>query len=225
MVQVVPDTAECRFFWNGGSGTPLEGCEAEMTLYVRDTLVPWIQSKLDDLATFCRDWWQSGKNAGAPFRSHVSTAWGLDHILVRDIGSLTGLQSSLPGNTAGSLAGDPVAPNCAMLIKFRCDPGGFPRQGWVFAPVGSENNLSGNFWSNAFVTSVAQAFIDFNTDLNDPLAGGAAGQAQVRVSRSSGTAAVIKSRAVARPQGLTNTLAAITGKEEVASQRDRRASV
>lgn len=225
MAQLVPDTAELRFLWEGSSGSDLEGCEAEMTLYVRDTLVAWIQSKVDALAAFGRDWWDSGKNAGPAFKASVSSGWLLTEVKARDLGSATGLESTLVVNTNGTLPGSPVAPNCAMLVKFRCDPGTFPKIGWVFAPVGTENELSGNVWTNAFLASVTQRFIDFNTDINDPLAGGFAGQAQVRVSRSLGTAAVVKSRAVPRATALTNTLAEITTRAEVASQRDRRASI
>lgn len=224
MVQLVPDTAELIMQLEGVSGSELEGCEAQWSHYVRKTPGAWIQVLLDQLAAFGRDWWQVGKNAGTPLADFHAAGWALRRVVARDLGSAAGLQSELVVNLPGALGVDNPPPQCAVLVRFALDPGGEPTRGRVYVPAGEALNIEGNNWNPSLVDGVVQAFIDFNTDLNDPLAGGELDWAQVRVSRASGFTFVQKKKAAPRVTAVTNTLSSITGGYEIASQRDRRAS-
>lgn len=225
MVQLVPDTAELTFLFEGVPASDLDGCEAQSSLYVRDTLGAWTQLTLNALAAYGRDWWLNGKNANPGFRLNFSQQWELKQVVARDLGAVNGLQSALVVNDVGGNAGDAVSPNVAVLYKFQCDPGGSPDQGWVFWCAGTEGDCFGNNWGVGFTTVIDQRMDDFDADLNDPTAGGNAAWAQVRVSRSSGTMNVTKKKAVPRVTAVTNTIASGATRLEIASQRDRRASI
>jgi len=235
--QAVPDTASITFKFTGGGASKLAGCEAQFTLYVRDTTTAWDAGQLSQLGAYGEAWWETGKNAGTGLKTRFSDNWGLQTIDCVELAVENGRQDTTVVGTTGTLGSDPPPPNCAVLVKFRGDPGNAPPRGWVFVNSGNETSLDGNGWTTAHTDSLVQAFEDFRIDLNDPTAGGDVNWAQVLVSRAAGTEAELALirdlrvqlkealRATRRATAETNTLDTIGARTEVASQRDRRASI
>lgn len=221
MVQLVPNTATLIFELDGEPGTNIEGADQQMQFYVRDTALPWIQAKLDALALYGEQWWLAGKNAGTAMRLSFSNEWRLTRIVARDLGAANGLESERFPNNLGGRAGIAVTPSSAMLHRFAMDPGAFPKVSHMFLGVGIQGDLDGENWELTIRNDVLQRMIDFNVDLNDPLAGGVPSQAQVRVSRSSGTTTRSITVAVPRVTAVTNTLNGQTVRQKVTTQVDR----
>lgn len=222
---LVPDTAELVFLFEGVPGGGVEGCEAQFTLYVRDTITAWDAGQLTQLAQFGVDWFNAGKNGGTALKTAFNPAWRLIACRTKDLSINGGVPVTVASGVVGTQAGDVVAPNCAVQITFALDAGGEPTRGWVFLPAGSESSLNGNNWSTGFVDAIVGMFNDFNQALSVP-PDGDVNWAVVRVSRSSGTQIDPTPRRIPTPRAtaVTNTLAAVLPRYEVASQRDRRSS-
>lgn len=232
--QPVPSTAKLTWFLEGNVGGPLEGCEAQFAFYVRDTFTnpPWPINQLNLLRDYGVAWWDSGKNAGPAAKSFVSIEWERVKVEARDLTTQAGAVVINAVNSPGTRAGDPISPSCPLLIRYSMNPGGFPRIGRLFFPCGVEGDIIGEDFNGTFAGSVVNCFSDFNSDLNDGLAGGFATWAQVRVSRHSGTHVwgsdpddpPLPKLPNKRASAETNTLALIGRRDVVASQRDRRST-
>lgn len=224
--QVVPDVAEVVMKFRGVSGGIVTGSQAECTFFVRDTVIGWGSGSLVDLGNFFKDWWNTGKQGGAAAKTTVADDWVLEEIDARDLGSETGASVTVAVANTGTRSGQAVPPSVPILVRYAMDPGTFPKKGRVFWPGGVEGDLDGTFFAGAFTVEVKGIFDDLNAGLSDTGDGGLATWAQVRISRSSGTEVPENPKKVAirRDEGLSNTIANITVREEVGSQRDRRPS-
>jgi hypothetical protein len=210
--QAVPDTAQCKFTVTGDPSTNLGGSNAQFSLYVRNTIDPWSQTRIDVLLTEVTDWWNT------EIDPLLATGWVRTSILVTDIGASNGNQAEDTTSNAGARAGGLLSPQVAVLVRFRGDSGGEPLQGRVYAPLGTESDVDGNGFVGTFAADVLAAFQAFETYLGTS-------EAQVIVSRYSGMAApTVPIKVATRRAGdaETNTLQAISIGPTVASQRRRR---
>lgn len=220
--QPVPDTASVRFVLSGVAGGAVEGCEAIWTWHVRDTVVGFASaSALQSLATYAEDWWETGQAGGAAAKTLFHADWRLDRVVTTNLDVANGLAVSEGVGTVGTRAGTVVPPNCPALVQFRGDGGGTPMAARSFLPAGVEADLNGNSFATTFRNDLQGVVDDFVSDLGNTVAS----WAFVIVSRYSGTEPVQKTRAVRRATAMTNTLDFVGVRQEVASQRDRRASV
>lgn len=223
--QLVPDTAQVRFIFDGDLSTQMGGAHAEFSLYVRDEVAPgWSQTNLDLLRDYAEDWHL------AEFVPLQDADWALTQIHVKDIGAALGGESFYnPASPVhGSRTGEVSSPASAVLYRFRGDVGGAPKKGFIFLPVGVDADLVGQFWSTAFLTSVNDAMDAWFSGLS----GQRASWAGVIVSRFLSTNDDVKNarqalreaiEATRRATAVTNTLATRSARALVGSQRDRRA--
>lgn len=231
---LVPDTASVKLELQGVGGTNLDGCTGSVTWYVRDEVSapPWTGAQLALLAQYLRDWWATGKNAGAALRTAVSTDWETIRVVARDLSVALGGSASDTFTQAGLRAGSPAPPSVTALVQFRYDPGAQPQTGHGHYPAGVETDFVGEVWNGAFRAELGQIVLDFVADIGDSLSGGFATWAVVGVSRNSGTHVWGSDPAdpplprlpTPRAAAITNTFDTATVREVQGSQRERRST-
>lgn len=232
--QRVPDTAELRFSFDGDAASTLAGCHHEFAFHVRDTVNGWNELALvTKLADYGRDWWDSGKNAGAGFRSVYCAGWGVPTISAKSLDVEDGLQAFSAAVNDGDLVGDELSPVLAMLIRFRPDSGVRPRRGFIYPAPGDETKADGAVWVGGFADTVQARINDWRADLNDVASGGVLSWAHVIVSRAQGTEeelAAIRAlrvelkeaiRATRRSEAVTALVQVVGARTEISHQVDR----
>lgn len=233
--QPVPDVAEAVFEFSGVATGNLVGCEAQFSLYVRDTVTGWDATQLTQLANYFQDWFDNGKGTDPALDTVIDDGWRLDRIVCRDLSTAGGIVVSLPVNLTGQRAGEGAPPNTCVQVKYVLDPPGPPTRGWIFLPAGGEADLNGTNWASALLTEIQDCFDGMDENLSVSGEGGEATWAQVRISRTAGTEAELATirdlreqlreaiAATRRSSAESNTLAApVVPVQRIASQRNRR---
>jgi hypothetical protein len=213
--QPVPDTAQFRFEFEGTVGGLVEGLTAMFSLYGRNTTAPgWDTGRLASTADALRVEWLA---TGAPL---LSSAWTLRRIMARDIGAEFGLFHDEGVSAAGTRVGAVSPPSISLVARFHASAAGAPRKGWVHAPYGVEADIDGERWTVGFLNDCQTHF----AAMRDAIDNAEPFNASVIVSRHSGTAAPVEpiKVAVKRVEGVTNTVGAVSMREIIGSQRDRR---
>lgn len=226
-----------KFRHNGVGGGDLEGCYAEYTFHVRDEIVGWNAVTVTRLANYGADWYSAGKGA-APVaaRTLMNPAWSLSDVVCQDLGVTNGIKVTVPTAFAGTRAGAAPSPSVCAEVRHRADPGEVPPLWWNFLNWGSDEDFDGNDLDGAFGNAVLAVMNDFIGSLSNVAMGGAVDWAFVGVSRAAGTPAQLLAVRTKRAElraaiAATRRATAITGthqaseiRQEIASQRDRRAS-
>lgn len=220
--QAVPGTASVTSKFKGKAASSLEGSTWQWVFYV-NIAASWTGTLLGSLAAYTKDWFEVGKDGGSPALSVVSSNWVLDDVIARDLSVANGAAVTEPAELDGTRAGDSLPSTVAMIVTYVADPGQNPPKWWQFPAVGTESDVSGNLFTQAFVNEVNSRVGDYVASLADPLDGGTVGFALVGVSRSLGMEDYTARRAVRRAIAETGGLDFVQGgRRLVASQRDRR---
>lgn len=200
--QPVPNTASFRLIHVYDSVNALIN-----TIHVRDTVNPWGATKLSNTATRIGDAWRDNM---LPLLANTVV---FDRVDAADEGAEFGQRLSVEYNTTGSLAGNPLSPMVCQLVKLTGSPGSAPRQGRLFISPATEDVATNDVFTAAYRTSVLAAMTAVDSAISTLFVN----EAWVIVSRFLNGAK--------RATAVTNTIAARTARNIVASQRDRRAGV
>jgi hypothetical protein len=172
------------------------------TIYVRNVLDDWDLAHLVATGSAI-----GGLIVGAANLWHpdiIYQAWDAQDLSQEGGASHHQSPINIPGTATGSLLTAAVA----LLGDVRGDSGGEPLRGRNFWPFGTESTCTGNVWEQSFLTACQ----DFFDDLYGATL--VTSDAIVLVSR------VLNG--VERDPAVSNTIASVTPRHEVAIQRNRR---
>lgn len=200
--QVVPDVCEVTMVFSRGTGPGAEDWPVINRHHWRDTVAGWGDAQQSALRDEISAWWT------AELQALTSSNLILYSIQTRDLGDEFGASGELVVNEAGSVATTTILPVLSALIKWQCDGGSAPRRGLTYFGGMVEGNISGD--------SIDATYLGNLVDAYDAL----------RAVNGVGTAAmVIVSRylnGALRAEGVSNTIASVTGRAVVAVQERRR---
>lgn len=202
--QLVPDVAEARLFFTASE----KPCQ--MSIYARNTSDPWTLDNLADYGASLRTWVDS-------YLSVLSNAHTYVGMSINDLGAD-------PGNTfedieATPVQGDVAEPalpnNVALKATFVGGQNAYPRRGGVYLLPPTEAQVGGNFTTTTFETAIEAIMQILIDEVSAPILG----RALVIVSRYN--KALYPTPPHKRPEGVSNTVASITVKRRMDTQRRR----
>lgn len=204
--QTVPNVAKFTMVMIGGDGQELLN-----SIYVRNTALPWTSTKLSATGTTIGNAW---RDQVMPL---IATGVTFDRVDCVDLGAEFGAQATVEYNTVGSRAGDQATYALAALVVLRCTSGAPPKKGHLFIPGLVEADINRDL-----LTAAYQGLLDTAMETVDSqITGG--GDAWVVVSRFSKAANPTPPHA--RAVAVSNTVADISVRSLVATQRDRRQGI
>lgn len=179
------------------------------SLYFQTLEAPWTSNQMDALLATVRSTWQDN----ICLRLHSSYYAG--SYLATDLTSEFGMQSNLPMTAPGQTGGVGLSPMNCILAQLRCGGSGAPRSGRLFMSPQAESALDGNQWTSGTVAAWAASFADVMADID------AAGWIWGAVSRYEGVNSET-GRPIPRDPAIFKAITAVTIRNSVAAQRDRR---